>query len=124
MQKDTIFTYIIIIFIIFICYKFYSESSYFQLKCVISDVNGKKYCLRERNRMDEASGLLAKVEMRCKDLINFLKKKYPDNEEVKRLVKGFSNTIIQETLPTSTLTAYSENKGDNCLLYTSDAADE
>ena len=75
MQKDTIFTYIIIIFVIFICYRFYSGSSYFQLKCVISDVNGKKYCLRERNRMDEASGLLAKVEMRCKDLISFLKKK-------------------------------------------------
>ena len=80
---------IIIIFIIFICYRFYSGSSYFQLKCVISDVNGKKYCLRERNRMDEASGLLAKVEMRCKDLISFLKKKYPDKEEVTRIVKGF-----------------------------------
>jgi len=80
-------------------------------------VNGKKYCLRERNRMDEASGLLAKVEMRCKDLISFLKKKYPDKEEVTRLVKGFSNTIIQETLPTSTLTAYSENKGDKNSLF-------
>ena len=119
MQKDTIFTYIIIIFVIYIGYKFYSDSSYFQLKCVISDVNGKKYCLRERERMDEASGLLAKVETRCKNLVDFLKTKYPDKEEVKRLVKGFSNTVIQETLPTSTLTAYSENKGDKialCLL--------
>ena len=68
MQKETIFTYIIIGFVLFICYKFYSESSYFQLKCVISDVNGKKYCLREREKIDEASDLLAKVEERCKKL--------------------------------------------------------
>jgi len=119
MQKDTIFTYIIIIFVLFICYKFYTESTYFQLKCVISDINGKKYCLREREKMDDASDLLAQVEERCKNLIEFVKEKYPDKEEVKRLVKGFSNTVIQETLPTSTLTAYSENKGDKialCLL--------
>lgn len=119
MQKETIFTYIIIGFVLFICYKFYSESSYFQLKCVISDVNGKKYCLREREKIDEASDLLAKVEQRCKKLVKYMEEKYPNKEEVKRLVEGFSDTIIQETLPTSTLTAYSENKGDKialCLL--------
>ena len=119
MQKETIFTYIIIGFVLFICYKFYSESSYFQLKCVISDVNGKKYCLREREKIDEASDLLAKVEQRCKKLVKYMEEKYPNKEEVKRLVEGFSDTIIQETLPTSTLTVYSENKGDKialCLL--------
>ena len=119
MQKETIFTYIIIGFVLFICYKFYSESSYFQLKCVISDINGKKYCLREREKIDEASDLLAKVEQRCKKLVKYMEEKYPNKEEVKRLVEGFSDTIIQETLPTSTLTAYSENKGDKialCLL--------
>ena len=119
MKKETIFTYIIIIFVLFISYKFYTESSYFQLKCVISDINGKKYCLREREKIDEASDLLAEVEERCKKLVKFMEEKYPNKEEVKRLVEGFSDTIIQETLPTSTLTAYSENKGDKialCLL--------
>jgi hypothetical protein len=40
-----------------------------------------------------------------------MKEKYPDREDVKRLVGGFNPEKISETLPTSKLTAYSENKG-------------
>ena len=39
-------------------------------------------------------------------------KKLPDDERVKRLVNGFNPQKIMETLPTSELTAYSENKGE------------
>ena len=38
--------------------------------------------------------------------------KYPDNVDVQRLVAGFNPQRIVETLPTSKLTAYSENKGE------------
>jgi hypothetical protein len=38
--------------------------------------------------------------------------KYPDNDAVQRLVSGFKPNKIMETLPTSTYTAYSENKGE------------
>ena len=41
-----------------------------------------------------------------------MKEKYPEKENVKRLVKGFNPTKVMETLPTSTYTAYSENKGE------------
>ena len=40
-----------------------------------------------------------------------MKEKYPEREDVKRLVTGFNPEKITETLPTSKLTAYSENKG-------------
>ena len=32
--------------------KIYSESDYFNLKCIISDVDGKKYCVRERKNIN------------------------------------------------------------------------
>jgi hypothetical protein len=64
---------------------------------------------------------LALVTQKCKKLVEELKKKYPDNEDVKRLCKNFNPTKISETLPTSEHTAYSENKGEKiafCLNTT------
>jgi hypothetical protein len=50
-----------------------------------------------------------------------MKDKHPSDERVKRLVDGFNPKRISETLPTSELTAYSENKGEKiafCLNKT------
>ena len=41
-----------------------------------------------------------------------MKEKYPEKDNVKRLVEGYNPKKICETLPTSTYTAYSENKGE------------
>jgi hypothetical protein len=68
--------------------------------------------VRERKKLNEAADLLATVTTKCKELVELMHKKYPEREEVKRLVKGFRPDKITETLPTSTLTAYSENKGE------------
>ena len=37
--------------------KSYYDNDYFHLKCIVSDVNGKKYCVRERAKIQEASDL-------------------------------------------------------------------
>ena len=47
-----------------------------------------------------------------KELVKYVKKHHPDNPNVKLLVKNFNPKKISETLPTSDLTAYSENKGE------------
>ena len=111
-DKDTFFTVFVVISLLWLCYRIYSESAWFQLKCVISDVNGRKYCLRERDRIEEASDLLAKVEDRCKNLVKYMGSKYFTSDRVPRLFECFKHTGIQDTLPTSTFTAYSENKGE------------
>ena len=52
-----------------------------------------------------------------------MKKTHPDDERTTRLVEGFNPKKINETLPTSELTAYSENKGEKlafCLNTTKD----
>jgi hypothetical protein len=45
-------------------------------------------------------------------IVKHCARKYPKRPEVKRLVAGYNPRRIQETLPTSELTAYSENKGE------------
>jgi predicted metal-dependent hydrolase len=59
-----------------------------------------------------AADLLATVTQKLTDLVKYVDEKYPEKENVKRLVANFKPHKIQETLPTSKLTAYSENKGE------------
>jgi len=84
----------------------------FDLKCVVSTVNGDKYCVRERANIKAAADLLAKTTDKCKAVVEYVHDKYPERENVKRLKKGFNPKQIMETLPTSEYTAYSENKGE------------
>jgi hypothetical protein len=112
LDNHSILIYIIIAFVIFVCLKIYNESDAFNLKCIISDVDGERYCVRERNKMELAANLLANVTQRCKDLVIYCGKKYPNDEDVQRLVQKFNPKKISETLPTSEYTAYSENKGE------------
>lgn len=111
MKLNTI-GYILIFFILVISIKAYNESDFFNLRCIISDIDGRKYCVREREKMEIASDLLAKVTDKMIKLINHLKNKYPNRSNVKRLVQKFNPKTIKETLPTSEYTAYSENKGE------------
>lgn len=104
--------YIMIAFIVIICIKIYQESDMFQLKCIISEVDGNKYCVRERNKLTLAADKLAEVNKHMSTLVNKCKEKFPDRSNVKRLVNGYNPKKIYETLPTSEYTAYSENKGE------------
>jgi hypothetical protein len=112
LDKHCVLLYVIIAFVIIIGLKIYSESDAYNLKCIISDVDGKRYCVRERLKMELAANLLASVTQKLKDLVIYCAKKFPDNENVQRMVQKFNPTKISETLPTSEYTAYSENKGE------------
>ena len=117
-MKLSIFGIIIIIFVVIIILKIYNESDMFQLKCIISDVDGNKYCVRERAKLELVADLLARVTNNMKSLVAHMKEKYPNRENVKRLVGNFNPKKIYETLPTSSYTAYSENKGEKLAFCT------
>ena len=104
--------FIMIGMILIVCIKMYLESDYWNLKCIISDVDGKKYCVRERRKLELAADKLAKTVDGMQKLVDHCAKSFPDRENVKRLKQGFNPKKIQETLPTSEYTAYSENKGE------------
>ena len=103
--------YFFILCIFGLCLYVYFSTDDFQLKCIVSGVDGNKYCVRERNRIQEATDLLATTTNKCKELVIFVSKKFPDKDNVKRLVQNFNPQKVMETLPTSSFTAYSENKG-------------
>ena len=121
MEKHGIFFYIFIAVILLFCLRIYYESDAFNLKCIIASKDGNKYCVREREKLELAANLLADVTKKMKDMVLYMKEKHPTDPRTIRLVEGFNPKKINETLPTSELTAYSENKGEKlafCLNTT------
>jgi hypothetical protein len=113
--------YIVIFIMIIVGFTFYLNSDTFNLKCVIAKRDGNTYCVREREKLELAANLLAEVTQKMKDMVSYMKKTHPSDPRTKRLVEGFNPQKISETLPTSELTAYSENKGEKiafCLNTT------
>lgn len=111
-MKTNLIKYLMVGLILILSIKIYLESDYFNLKCVISDVDSKKYCVRERTSLKAAADKLAITTNSLKDLVKYCAKNFPDKPCIKRLTEKFNPKKIQETLPTSTYTAYSENKGE------------
>ena len=112
MEKHGTLFYVFLAFILLFCLVIYYQSDAFDLKCIIASQDGNRYCVREREKMELAANLLADVTQKMKDMVMYIGKKHPEDPRAKRLVEGFNPKRISETLPTSELTAYSENKGE------------
>jgi len=110
--RINMYGFIIILFILLIALKMYTDSDEFNLRCIVSTVDGKKYCVRERNQIQKASNLLARTTEKLGYLVENVGQRYPERDNVKKLVQNFNPSTIKETLPTSEFTAYSENKGE------------
>jgi hypothetical protein len=104
--------FILICLIVILSYRIYRDSDLFHLKCIISNVDGNTYCVRERSKLELAADKLAKVNHNMKSLVEHCKNNFNSEERIKRLTEGFNPKKITETLPTSEFTAYSENKGE------------
>jgi len=111
-MRDYTILYVILIFVVVLSIKIYTDSDHYNLKCIVSGVNGKKYCVRERKNVDAAADKLARATLSMEKLVKYAWKKYPNKQCIKRLKDGFNPKKIAETLPTSEYTAYSENKGE------------
>jgi hypothetical protein len=106
------FGYILIAFVLIVSLKIYSESDAYNLKCIISNEDSNTYCVRETPKLQLVADLLARVTKKLKKITVYLGKKYPNRDNVKRIVENFNPKKIVEILPTSKYTAYSENKGE------------
>ena len=111
-MKINILGYALITLILIVVLRIYKDSDTWNLKCIISNKDGNRYCVRERLKLELAADRLADVNIKMGKLVKEVSKKYPDKENIKRLVKGYNPKKIYETLPTSEYTAYSENKGE------------
>ena len=112
-DKSEILVQVIVFGLLFVgIYMYLANRDTIDLKCVISTVDGNKYCVRDRKQVAAAADLLAGVTEKCRTLVAVVFKKYPSKDNVLRLNDGFNPQQIMETLPTSEHTAYSENKGE------------
>jgi hypothetical protein len=118
MDKLDIIGYALIILILIVIFKMYFESESFNLRCIISDVDGKKYCVRESKNKKKTANLLAKITNKLSKLVDITYKKHPEEEKAQRLKKKYRANVVSETLPTSKFTAYSENKGEKLAFCT------
>lgn len=121
MKSSNLLFYIFLAILLFACLIIYYQSDAYDLKCIIAERDGNRYCVREREKMELAANLLADVTQKMKDVVDYLAKNKPKDPRTIRLVNGFNPKKISETLPTSELTAYSENKGEKiafCLNQT------
>ena len=124
-MKQEYFAIILIIFIVLVCSKMFIESDYYNLSCIVSTVDGNKYCVRVKEKLNhqETVDLLARTTNKCKSLVSHLGKTYKDRPNVKRLVKNFNPKQVKEILPTSEFSAYSENKGEKLAFCTTTKKD-
>jgi hypothetical protein len=114
-------SYILGTCILIVCIKYYFDNNMTGLNCITSNVDGNKYCVRERLKQEMAADLLASVTKNMKELVAYMHKTYPTYENVQRLIKNFNPQTIMETQVDSEHTAYSENKGEKiafCLNTT------
>ena len=119
-MKINKFGCILIVFVSYIFFKLIQESFLFNLKCINSDIDGKKYCVRERDNMSHAADRLATINVKMQKLVKHCIDKYPKKSNMIRLSKGYNPKKIYETLPTSKHTAYSENKGEKLAFCLND----
>jgi len=124
-MKEEYFGFILMGFVIAVCIKMFVDSDYYNLSCIVSNVDGNKYCVRIKDDLkhQETVDLLARVTNKCKRVVEYMKKKYNDRENVKRLVTNFNPKSVKEILPTSEFTAYSENKGEKLAFCTTTKKD-
>jgi hypothetical protein len=63
----------------------------------VSDIDGNKYCVRDRTKLADAADLLARVTTKCKKLVDYMYDKYPDNEVVQRLKQNYNPNKIMDS---------------------------
>jgi hypothetical protein len=83
---------------------------------VISNVNKKKYLVRNSEDKQQASDLLATMCERINTLLDHLDVNYGSEERVKRLIKKFNPNNICESTPNNKYTSYSINKGEKIVM--------
>lgn len=110
------FLEIFVIIIIVVVILFYIKKYYGEVEYVKSTVDNRYYLVRKLASKQKAADFLANINKDCMTLIKHLRKKYPENEDVKRLVKNYNPDSVSEGSAESGYTSYSVNKGEKIIL--------
>lgn len=106
--------FIIIVFVVIIL--FYLKKYYGEIEYVKSSVDNRYYLVRKLADKQKSADMLADINKDCVTLIKHLQKKFPENEDIKRLYKNYNPDSISEGSADSGYTSYSVNKGEKIIL--------
>lgn len=117
-SKFILFLVLVLLFIIIVSllYKYQLLELFLEYR---KSTNGKTYGIQEKMQDSHtALELLTKLDSNMMDFIKRLYKKYPEDERVKRLYKGFKEAKIEETTEEKhdDDTAYTINKGEQMSI--------
>jgi len=107
-----IFITFIIIFTIYIHF----ENKYYNATYVKSSVDKRTYLVRNVDNKKIAADILAEINLKLLELIDYLDEIKGDNEKIKRLKNNYDPNNISESLENSKYTSYSVNKGEKIVF--------
>ena len=113
-MKDftSFFICIILITIIYI----HLENKFSDVEYIKSNVDGKKYLVRNLKDKQEAADLLAKIRDNLVKVSQELKKKNQDNVDIDRMINNFNPDNLSESTHDNKYTSYSVNKGEKIVF--------
>lgn len=106
---------IIIVLIVFFT-SFYIKEQFVEVGYVMSNIDNKKYLVRNEDDNKEAANLLANINIKLLKLIDILKKDYADDERTKRVIKNYDPSSLSESDENNKYTSYSVNKGEKIVF--------
>lgn len=107
-----ILTLVVIVLMIWMNY----ETTHADLTYVTSPVDGRQYLVRNRVDKQAAADLLANIRKNLKKLVEYLRTNYISDDKVSRLVSKFDPDAISESIPGTSYTSYSVNKGEKIVF--------
>ena len=112
-MKDFVSFFLVLILIT--TFYTYLESKSLGVDYVVSNIDGKKYLVRNYEDKQQAADLLSRMTKRLRYLVDNLGNAL-NEEDTKRLRKNFNEDAISESSPGSTYTSYSINKGSKLVF--------
>jgi predicted metal-dependent hydrolase len=110
------FLLIIILVILGLSARMYFEGYSNEIEYVQSPLDNRSYLVRNLPDRDDAARLLSLIRARLIKLVEYTRKKYPNDQRIKRLSKNFNPDEISESAPDSKYTSYSVNKGEKIVF--------
>lgn len=110
-----------IIIILIISLVLFLKLSKKEVQYVVSDIDGKKYLVRNLKDKQKAANMLARIrkniEILTNHLVEYKDTKYQDFKEyIEALSRRINNIIINESSEDSVYTSYSINKGEQLVF--------
>lgn len=112
MKSELVLVFVIIVFIIY----YIDPSNNTEVLFVMSNIDGKRYIVRNLPDRKKAANLLALINQNSLKLIDHLIKKFPDDERIIQLKNNYNPDAISEGNDSAKYTSYSINKGEKIIF--------